>query len=232
MFIGPDTTDVAVQLRSLLDQQAMIMPSYTTAHSPVPQAQLVVRDGRRAPPGWPASWPLSWRADGRKAPVVLADPSAYNNLVAWELVRRYGMTQLVLPDQSSSNSTVQPIAAVPADAFVLLAQPPAASSLVYSMAALGALKKELGWYLSPTLHTPALLATIPKGALAGARGVAPGTVAGAEAFRDAFEARWQDQPLDDAYSFFDATAVARAGAGARPHRAKDRSRAARRWADT
>jgi branched-chain amino acid transport system substrate-binding protein len=207
MFIGPDTTDVAVQLRSLLDQQAMIMPSYTTAHHPF-----------RKPNWWFAMGAGTARvacelaaqlaADGRKAPVVLADPSAYNNLVGWELVRRYGMTQLVLPDQSSSNSTVQPIAALPADAFVLLAQPPAASSLVYSMAALGALKKELGWYLSPTLHTPALLATIPKGALAGARGVAPGTVAGAKAFRAAFEARWQDQPLDDAYSFFDATAVA------------------------
>ncbi len=28
MFIGPDTTDVAVQLRSLFDQQTLIMPSY------------------------------------------------------------------------------------------------------------------------------------------------------------------------------------------------------------
>jgi ABC-type branched-subunit amino acid transport system substrate-binding protein len=147
-------------------------------------------------------------ADGRKTPVVLADASAYNNLVGWELVRRYGMTQIQLPDQSSSSSTIQPIAATPADAFVLLAQPPSASSLVYSMAALGALKKEVGWYLSPTLHSPALLATIPKGALAGARGVAPGKVAGAADFRNAFQARWQDQPLDDAYSFYDATAVA------------------------
>jgi ABC-type branched-subunit amino acid transport system substrate-binding protein len=207
MFIGPDTTDVAVQLRSLLDQQVVIMPSYSTAHHPF-----------RKPNWWFAMGAGTARvacelaaqlaADGRKAPVVLADSTSFNNLVGWELVRRHGMTQIVLPDQSSSSSTVQPIAAAQADAFVLLAQPPAASSLVYSMAALGALKKEVGWYLSPTLHTPALLATIPKGALAGARGVAPGKVAGAADFRSAFMARWQDQPLDDAYSFYDATAVA------------------------
>jgi ABC-type branched-subunit amino acid transport system substrate-binding protein len=207
MFIGPDTTDVAVQLRSLFDQQALILPSYTTAHHPFrkPNWWFVMGAGTARVA---CELVAQLAADGRKAPMVLADSSAFDQLVGWELVRRHGMTQFVLPDQSSSSSTVQPIAAAPADAFVLLAQPPSASSLVYSMAALGALKKELGWYLSPTLHTPALLATIPKGALAGARGVAPGKVAGAAEFRHAFQARWQDQPLDDAYSFYDATAVA------------------------
>jgi hypothetical protein len=54
----------------------------------------------------------------------------------------------------------------------------------------GALGSPSQWYLSPTLHTPALLETIPKGVLAGAHGVASGTVAGASDFRARFEERW------------------------------------------
>jgi hypothetical protein len=44
--------------------------------------------------------------------------------------------------------------------------------------------------------------------LTGAHGVAPGTVAGAEEFRGRFRTRWQDEPLDDAYPFYDAGAIA------------------------
>jgi len=115
----------------------------------------------------------------------------------------------VLPsDRSTSRTSLQPILAAAADAYVLVAQPPNASPLVFAMAAVGALGDPSAWYLSPTLHTPAFLATIPAGALMGARGVAPGTVYGAADFRAQFAARWQDQALDDAYSFYDAGAIA------------------------
>jgi hypothetical protein len=58
------------------------------------------------------------------------------------------------------------------------------------------------------LHTPVFLESIPRGVLDGARGVAPGTVVGAADFRTEFAARWQDTPLDDAYPFYDAGAIA------------------------
>ena len=73
---------------------------------------------------------------------------------------------------------------------------------------MGPLQPPAGWYLAPTLHTPAFLENIPKGSLDGARGVATGTIAGANAFRVGFAARWQDAPLDDAYPFYDAGAIA------------------------
>jgi hypothetical protein len=149
------------------------------------------------------------RAGGWQRPLVLVESNGYNSGLGWELTRTYGIPQVFLPSNQLSNATtVQPITAWPADAYVLLALPTSASSLVFALAAVGALGPPSRWYLSPTLHTPALLETIPKGALAGAHGVAPGTVAGASDFRNRFVARWHDQPLDDAYPFFDAGAVA------------------------
>jgi ABC-type branched-subunit amino acid transport system substrate-binding protein len=106
------------------------------------------------------------------------------------------------------NLTVQPIAALDPDAYVLAALPSSASSLIFALTAVGTIEHPSQWYLSPTLHTPALLANIPKGALDGAHGVAAGTAAGAQDFSTLFQERWHDQPLDDAYPFYDAGAVA------------------------
>ena len=107
-------------------------------------------------------------------------------------------------------ATVQPLAEAlaKADAYLLAASPDVAASLVYALTAIGALDHPERWYLSPTLHTPAFFESIPKGSMMGARGVAPGTVAGGADFRALFTARWHEPPLDDAYPFYDAAAVA------------------------
>jgi len=119
------------------------------------------------------------------------------------------MASVVLPTRESApEMAVQQITSAQADAYVLLALPASASLLLYNLAAVGALKDPARWYLSPTLHTPALLETIPKGMLDGAHGVATGTTAGATEFVQRFTDRWQDRPLDDAYPFYDAAAIA------------------------
>jgi neutral amino acid transport system substrate-binding protein len=208
LFIGPDTPELAVPLVTPLGKQVLLLPSFATAHSAF-----------RRPNGWfvmgtgtarvACELYSQVRAHGRKNPVVLLDRDGYNALVAWELTRTYGLPQLVLPsDRSSSRTSLQPILAAGADSYVLVALPGTASSLVFAMAAVGALGDPTSWYLSPTLHNPAFLNSIPAGALTGARGVAPGTWAGAADFRVRFTERWQDAPLDDAYPFYDAGAVA------------------------
>jgi branched-chain amino acid transport system substrate-binding protein len=208
LFVGPDSVELVVTLVSMLRGYTMMLPSYATAH--LPQSR---------PPWWfvmgagtarvACELAAQLRADNRTKPLVLVESSGYNSLLGWELTRTYGIPQLLLPtNQPSNKATVQPITAWAADSYVLAALPSSASSLVFSMAAIGALGQPSQWYLSPTLHTPALLETIPKGALAGAHGVAPGTVAGATDFRAHFVARWHDEPLDDAYPFYDAGAVA------------------------
>ena len=149
------------------------------------------------------------KADGRSKPLLLHNPTGYNSELAWDLGNRYGITKRVLsPNFSSEPAILDAITAGGADSFVLAAFPRLASTLVYALAAMGGIPDPTRWYLSPTLHTPAFLESIPRGLLDGARGVSPGTVVGAGAFREAFKTRWEDVALDDAFPFYDAGAVA------------------------
>jgi ABC-type branched-subunit amino acid transport system substrate-binding protein len=207
ILIGPDTPDLAVELKALLAERTLIMPSFATSSNfAKPHSWFVM--------GAPAvrlacELHAQLAADGRRNPLLIVAPTGYNSLLGWELTRAYGIPALVLPsDESTNEMSVPHIVAAMADAYLLATMPASASSLLFAMAAVGELQDPSRWYLSPTLHTPALLETIPRGLLQGARGVAAGTAAGAHDFRSAFAARWQDQPLDDAYAFYDAAAVA------------------------
>jgi ABC-type branched-subunit amino acid transport system substrate-binding protein len=209
VFIGPDTAALAVQVKALLGGRTMIMPSFTTSDSDLykPNSWFVMGAG---PLRVACELQAQLQEDGRRSPVVLMDPGGYNVRLGRELAFTYGLTQIFLPtDGASSEASLRPILTTPADAYVLATVPSAASSLLYTLAALGWLGQPSRWYLSPTLHTPALLETIPDGMMAGARGVATGTDAGGTVdFERAFAQRWQDRPLDDAYPFYDAAAVA------------------------
>jgi ABC-type branched-subunit amino acid transport system substrate-binding protein len=208
VFIGPDTPALGVQLKPILGERTVIMPSYATADSDLYK-----------PPSWfvmgPSPRQLACELHtqlvkaGRTRPLLLVDPNGYNNLLGRELTFAYGVREVFLPTDDSLSETVVPaITAANADAYVLAAMPQSATSLLYPMAAVGALADPATWYLSPTLRTPALLETVPKGMLEGAQGVSPGTAAGTHDFRVRFSARWQDEPLEDAYAFYDGAAVA------------------------
>jgi ABC-type branched-subunit amino acid transport system substrate-binding protein len=231
LFIGPDTTDLVTQLRTLLQGRTMMLPSYATASDVEfkPASWFVMGAGisRVA-----CEIMAQLRVDQRQRPVVIVNPTGYTSSLSWELGNTYGLKKEVLPtDRATTAKNVEPIANLDADAFVLAAFPSSASSLIYALAATGRLQDPARWYLLPTLHTPAFLSTIPKDTMNGVRGVSPGTVAGAGAFRSQFATRWLDAPLDDAYPFYDAgiisalalaRAVARDGAiptgtGLSPH---------------
>ncbi len=210
MFIGPDAVDIANELRFPLGGRTLIMPSFATAGD--------VNFGIARPYWWFVMGPGTERmacelkaqieTDQRKDSLTILN-AGYNTFVAWYLTNRYGIPKYVLPaDQSSAGSAIHPIVGAASDAYVLATFPPSGSALIYALVATGNLGYPSHWYLSPTLHTPAFLETIPKGALDGARGVAPGTIAGSADFRTAFRSRWHDDPLDDAYPFYDASAVA------------------------
>jgi branched-chain amino acid transport system substrate-binding protein len=212
ILIGPDTIDLTTQLRPALkgDEHTILLPSFGTASD--------VGFGNK-PKDWFVMGPGTGRvacelvaqlaADGRQSALVVYNARGYNSNLSFNLGNRFGMPKFVLPAEGSSTmATVKGIVASDAEAYILAAFPADASSLIYALAADGSLGDPARWYLSPTLHNPAFLATIPKGALAGAHGVSAGTVAGAMDFRNRFAARWHDTPLDDAYPFYDAGAVA------------------------
>jgi ABC-type branched-subunit amino acid transport system substrate-binding protein len=204
LIIGPDTPSLGVQLKPVLSGQTMILPSYATASN------------FAKPPSWFVMGPSPKRmacelfaqmhADGRRVPLVVADAAGYDGALTIELTEG-GLSAIRLPPKVNE-STLLSLAAMSPDAWVLAASPPSAAAVLNTLAALGALNDPTRWYLSPTLHTPALLDAVPGPTLRGVRGVAPGTGAGAIDFRTSFSARWQDIPFDDAYAFYDAGAVA------------------------
>jgi branched-chain amino acid transport system substrate-binding protein len=208
LFIGPDAAALAVQLKTVLENQTVILPSFTTVDSTIykPHSWFVMG---ASPMRVACELNAQLKEAGRKSPLVLLDPDGYNFLVGRFLGMHYGAAHAFLPTgETSHESTLLPITRARADAYILATFPTSATSVIYAMAAMGALGDPRSWYLSPTLHTPAFLDTIPKGMLDGAHGVATGTAAGAGAFRTRFIERWQDQPLDEAYAFYDAGAIA------------------------
>jgi ABC-type branched-subunit amino acid transport system substrate-binding protein len=209
-LIGPDSTLLISQLRELLDQHTLLLPSYATASDVEfkPGSWFVMGAGlvRVA-----CELVTQYRTAGRQTALQIVNPSGYTSSLSWELSNHYALPKVVVSSEDASTAeTVRPLqrALANADAYLLAAPPETASALVYALAAVGALDDPSRWFLSPTLHTPAFLDSIPKGILTGARGVSSGTVAGAADFRMRFTARWQDDPLDDAYPFYDAGAIA------------------------
>ncbi len=207
LVIGPDTIDFVTQLRIIMKDRVLILPSFATASDiEWKHASWFVMGPGTSQVGCELIARL--RADGRVNPLVIVNSTGYNGWLAWELTNGFGLQRVLLaPDEASTKESVQPIVASPADAYVLAAYPASATSLLYALLATGALDDPTRWYLSPTLHTPAFLESSPRDALVGARGIAPGTGPDAFAFRARFRERWHDEPLDDAHPFYDAGAV-------------------------
>jgi branched-chain amino acid transport system substrate-binding protein len=209
VLIGPDDTDLIAPLRNLLLDRTVLLPSSSTSS-----------DVEWRPPSWfvmgagtarlACELMAQLRADGRRNPLILVNPTGQNNALAWDLQLTHGLRKMILPnDLAYSKESVNAVARelIAHDSYVLAAYPTSASTLVYALSARGDLPEPTRWYLSPTLHTPAFLESIPTQGMQGARGVASGTVSGAADFRAAFGRRWDDTALDDAYPFYDSGAI-------------------------
>jgi ABC-type branched-subunit amino acid transport system substrate-binding protein len=206
-IIGPDTNDFAIAARGTLFDRTVILPSFATSSDVLYKSASWFVIG--APIGRMAcELNAQLRSDGRTKPLLILNPSGYNSSLAWTLTNIYGLPNFVLPtNEVPTAATISRIASAQADSYVLAAFPSSATSLVYALLANGALADPTRWYLSPTLHSPVFLDSLPKGSLAGARGVAQGTVPDGTVFAEQFTARWNDAPLDDAYPFYDAGAL-------------------------
>jgi ABC-type branched-subunit amino acid transport system substrate-binding protein len=210
VLVGPDRSEPLAQIAPLIWDRTVILPSFATSDYIQHKADSWFVMGP-APGRFACELVAQYQADGHDNAIQIVSPDSYNSTLSYVLSYVYSLPKFVLStDQASTVETVRNIsrALENADAYVLATSPDAAVSLVYALTAVGALDKPKRWYLSPTLHTPAFLQAIPREAMLGAAGVAPGNVAGAADFRAQFMARWHDTALDDAYSFYDAGALA------------------------
>jgi ABC-type branched-subunit amino acid transport system substrate-binding protein len=206
LVVGPDVQDLAIALRGVFGQRTLVLPSFATSfvhHKPT--SWFVMGAG---PPLIADQMFALAQIDGRQRPVALIAPNGYDTQIGARLASGHAVPQVLLPRSgSSSEERVRAIVQRGADSYFLSAPPPTASSLIYSLAALGELGEGSRWYLSPTLHTPVFLENIPRGILDGAHVVSVGGPRDLEAFAMSFRQRWSDEPLDDAYSFYDSAAI-------------------------
>jgi hypothetical protein len=202
VIIGPDDEELA---RALLPQERTIILPGLSAVGGSPPWWFVI--GASAP-RFACEIMAQLSADDRRRPLLIVKPSGPNVSLAWALSVIYGLPRAVLSGELLTSDELEVILREKADAYVVAALPGAASSLVHAMTARGALKDPRQWFLSPTLHTPTFLESGLTRALRGARGVSAGTAPGTADFSVSFAERWQDAPLDDAYPFYDAGAVA------------------------
>jgi branched-chain amino acid transport system substrate-binding protein len=211
LVIGPDADDLAIAAHTVLEDRTIILPSFATSSDVLYRARSWFVIG--APIGRMAcELAAQLRADGREHPLLIFNPSGYSASIAWTLTNQYGYPRFVLPaDTVPTLANLTPITSAHADALVLAATPSSAVPLVYALLANGALTDPTRLYLSPTLHSPAFLDSVPKEGLTGARGVSQGTASEGPDFRAHFAARWHDDALDDAYPFYDAGALAALG---------------------
>jgi ABC-type branched-subunit amino acid transport system substrate-binding protein len=208
VVIGPDTDDLALASRGVLQDRTIILPSFATSSDVIykPRSWFVIG----APVGRMAcELAAQLHADGRTNPLIVFNPTGYSAAIAWILTNQYGFPRYVLPASAvPTTANVAPITSAHADSFVLAATPASAVPLVYALLANGAIGDPRRWYLSPTLHSPVFLDLIPKGGLSGSRGVSQGAGSDGASFRARFTERWHDDALDDAYPFYDAGALA------------------------
>jgi ABC-type branched-subunit amino acid transport system substrate-binding protein len=208
LIVGPDTPELSVQVKSLLQTYTVILPSFATSDSDIykPHSWFVMG---ASPHRMACELMAQLAADQRAHPVVLIDPRGYNNRLGRAFGYDFGVPQIFLPsDVTADEAALQQIIVPTRDAFILAASANTATSLLYALAGMGALTDARQWYLSPTLHTSALLENLPKTLMAGAKGVASGQAYGGSTFKADFIARWGDVPFDDAYNYYDAGVVA------------------------
>jgi ABC-type branched-subunit amino acid transport system substrate-binding protein len=206
--IGPDDFKPLPLLLNPLGGRTMLMPSFTTFDYARFKGLAWFEMGPR-PSRFACELVSRYQADGHRTALQIVSPDGYSNQLSWEVALQYAIPRFVLPPNPTAE-TMQSLteALAGADAYLLMTSPAAAASLINTLGAAGKLGDPARWYLSPTLHTSAFFQSIPGRAMLGAGGVAPGRVAGASAFRARFLARWREEPLDDAYAYYDAGAIA------------------------
>lgn len=208
-FIGLDSPNVVTHFVQRHRQTTMFLPSVA----------ITARDTFYGADNWftfaPHTWTLACAfrrrlaQDDVKNPLILHSPDAFHSELAFALTRTLGAADraIAIPTRSGpSSSEIEDVLRRAGDAILLMAFPESGAPVLSELSF--RTKEGTRWYLSPTLDTPRFFEVVPFGALLGARVAKPGRVTEAESFATLFRERWRDEPLDEAYGFYDAAVIA------------------------
>ncbi len=212
--IGPESADIAEEIRPLLAERDVLFLSPLVGAAAEPSRSCETAWFRLAPSAKALGEALAKRAiaAGIRRVAILHSSSPYDRALGAAAKTRFaqlgGMVALVLelnPKDQSYADEVRAAINFNVTDVILAASPRAAAIVVNEFDALSS--KKPTWLLSPLLKTDLLVQNVAPQALEGALGVAPRIDPGGQ-FPAAFSARWLgDQPLEGAYFYYDAVVL-------------------------
>jgi ABC-type branched-subunit amino acid transport system substrate-binding protein len=222
VLLGPESPEIASAIGGFLDARDVLFLSPLIGASSEPKDECPTPWYRLAPSARSLGEALAKRmaAAGIAEVAVAFAAGDYNEALVAAASRRFtelgGAISIVLELDPAAQSYVGPVGqAVRADASsgsdddgILLATSPRAGALfINEYEALSGQRQR--WFLSPLLKTDLLVQNVAPSALEGAEGVAPGVDDPFDEFPSAFSERWLgDRPLEGAYYYYDAVALA------------------------
>lgn len=213
--IGPESADIAEEIRPFLAEQQVLFLSPLVGAAADPGRVCDTPWFRLAPSAKSLGQALAKqaKAQGVERVAVLYTSSPYDRALGGAAAARFRTLRGEVALELELNPEAQSYAKVISAAIqagvtdvILAASPRAGAILVNEFDALSSKKPR--WFLSPLLKTDLLVQNVAPQALEGALGVAPKIYEAGEDFPQAFSNRWQgDQPLEGAYFYYDAMAL-------------------------
>ncbi|HXU82193.1 MAG TPA: ABC transporter substrate-binding protein, partial [Polyangia bacterium] len=207
-FIGPDSPNVFTHFVERQRKRTLFIPTVA----------LGARDSSYGADNWFTFFPHTWTLacafkkrlaeDGVKKPLIMHSPDSFHSELMTALKQALDAPDRVIDLPSRTGlpaAQLEELLHRDSDALLLMAFPESAAPVVSELSF--RTQKGTRWYLSPTLNTPRFFEVVPAGALEGALLAKPGKPANG-AFAEQFRQRWHDEPLDEAYGFYDAAAIA------------------------
>jgi branched-chain amino acid transport system substrate-binding protein len=219
VVMGPESAEIAADIKPMLDANDIVFLSPVVGAADDTTVDCTTPWFRLAPSARALGEALAKqaRADLTSNAALFHSEGAYDVALADAFQSRFaslgGTTSIVelMPSDVQSyagNIPANELALV--DSIVLSMTPLSAALLVNDLRFLD--QSKFRWYLSPLLKTDVLVEDVAPGALEGAEGVTPKIFDASPDFPTAFANHWSgDQPLDGAYFYYDAMALAAFG---------------------
>ncbi len=218
VVIGPESAEIAAEIKPILDAHDIVFLSPVVGAADDTAVDCTVPWFRLAPSARALGEALAKqaRADLVMNAALFHSEGAYDVALATAFQNRFvslggtiAVDDLMPSDAQSYAGSIPTDELALVDSIVLSTTPRSGALLVNELRFVDPSKSR--WYLSPLLKTDLLIENVAPGALEGAEGVTP-KIDDTPDFPTSFATHWGgDVPLDGAYFYFDAMALAAFG---------------------
>jgi branched-chain amino acid transport system substrate-binding protein len=213
--LGPESSDIALSIKPLLDEQGVVFMSPMIGAADDALVDCKTSWFRLAPSSRALGEALAkvlFNNKSRRA-AVLYEVDSYDKALSEAAASRFkslggtvALSMVLDPKNQSYSSATRDVLNAGVDSVVLATSPRTGALVVNEMGASTAQPPK--FFLSPLLKTEVFLQNVAPETIEGALGVTPKIYDNPKEFTDAFAQRWQgDQPLEGSFFYYDAMAV-------------------------